>query len=500
MSDLIVETTKGKVKGALENEISVFKGIPFAAPPTGELRFRPPQEAKPWTDVREATQFGPAAPQLPSAIDLLNTRELEMDEDCLSLNVFTPAADDAKRPVMVWIHGGAFITGTGSSPWYDGTAFTQRDSVVVTINYRLGALGFLYLDEIVQGAAGAANLGILDQLGALEWVRDNIAAFGGDPGNVTIFGESAGGMSVGTLLGTPAAKGLFRRAILESGAVRHLSPREEATRIAQEFIDELGLESPSLDELQTVPVQKLLEAQGTITFKYWGKTRGLPLQPVLDGVAIPQHPLEAIEQGSTAEIEILAGTTRDEWLLFALLDPGYESRTEDELVGIASKIFRSEELARKAIETYKVERPDATPSEILAAIQTDYIFRKPLYELLEKHKGTAYVYLFQFCSPVMEGRLGACHALEIPFVFDSLYAQGVKHFTGPATDEMGELAKAMNEAWFTFAQTGRPTSKSLPEWPAYDTDRRPTMVFSTPKSEVVNDPLRPERLLWVKET
>src|SRR5438270_1326317 len=256
----IVETTAGKVQGTVADGVHVFKGIPFGAPPVGELRFRPPQPAPSWEGVRQCRDYGRVALQSPSPLErLFSARPPEMDENCLSLNVWTPACDDGKRPVMVWIHGGAFIMGSGSTPWYDGRPFAREDVVLVSINYRLGVFGFLHVD-------GQGNNGILDQVSALEWVRDNIDAFGGDPDNVTAFGESAGAMSVGTLLGLPAAKGLFVKAIPESGAGHSAKSVEQAERIVNAFLLELGIDSGPLavERLRDLPTQALLDAQAKV--------------------------------------------------------------------------------------------------------------------------------------------------------------------------------------------------------------------------------------------
>jgi para-nitrobenzyl esterase len=497
MFDVVVETTFGRVEGAREGNICIFRGIPYAAPPVGERRFRPPNPPEAWTGVREAKPFGPAAPQLPSPLkDLLQSPDLEMSEDCLYLNVYTPEIDDGRRPVMVWIHGGAFTTGAGSLPWYDGTSFATRgDVVLVTINYRLGALGFMYLDELVPDLEGTANLGILDQIAALEWVQNNIAAFGGDPSQVTVFGESAGGMSVGTLMGLPAAKGLFSRATLQSGAVRHISDADEATGIAREILETAGVANPSAEALRAIDTERLLAAQGEVVLRHWGRVKGLPLQPVLDGHVIPSHPLDAIEGGSSSDLDVLTGTTRDEMLLFALLDPDHQTLDESKLLERATRVFGSEEAGRSAIETYAATRPDATPGMLWSAIATDLTFRIPSIDLIERHRGNCFVYLFAFCTPVMDGRLGSCHALEIPFVFNNLDAPGVERFAGPVTPHMRELALAMHEAWFTFARTGRPRSDLLPQWPPYEPDGRRTMIFGD-ECSVVDDPFSDERRLW----
>src|SRR2546430_3183207 len=260
LSMTTVETTTGAVQGRVKDGILDFRGIPYAAPPVGDLRFRPPQPVQPWSGVLDATHFGPMAPQNQGAMErMFGAPPRPMDEDCLTLNVWTPACDDGKRPVMVWIHGGDFLYGTGATPWYDGRSFARDDVVLVTINYRLGAFGFLHVD-------GQGNNGILDQVSALEWVRDNIAAFGGDPGNVTAFGESAGAMSVGTLLGLPAAKGLFVKAIPESGAAHSPRTAEQAEHLARIFLAELGIDTgPNAGErLRDGPVERLLEVQSKV--------------------------------------------------------------------------------------------------------------------------------------------------------------------------------------------------------------------------------------------
>jgi para-nitrobenzyl esterase len=493
---ITAETTCGRVAGLTKDGVHAFRGIPFAAPPTGDLRLRPPRAPESWDGTREATEFPPAAPQLPNRIELIDMPDLETSEDCLYLNVWTPGLDDGRRPVMVWIHGGAFIGGAGATAWYNGTSFATRgDVVVVTLNYRLGVLGFGYFDEVVGGMNGTANLGILDQIAALEWVRDNIASFGGDPDQVTVFGESAGAMSIGTLLGTSAAKGLFKGAILQSGAARHVSSREEGSRIAREVLDELDLKDPTPEELRSLSIEQLLSAQTIVLFRNWGRTPGLPFQPVLDGVVLADHPHDAVEKGATEGMPLLVGTTRDEMLLFSLIDPTHATLTEAELFERTERAFRDEEKARAALKVYSVERPDATPGDLWAAVQTDRIFRNPALDLVKRHRGDAYLYLFTYCTPVMGGKLRSCHALEIPFVFNNLDAPGVTGLAGPVTPEMRELALTMHESWIAFAREGRPMSTRLPEWPTYTSERRSTMVFGD-QIEVIDDPLRDERRLW----
>jgi len=298
-TNLVAKTGSGKVEGELkESGILVFKGIPYAKPPVGELRFKPPQPPKPWSYTFKAGMFGPVAPQAENEIG--STAAQEQSEDCLSLNVWTPAADGKHRPVMVWIHGGGFTNGSGSDDWYDGSTFTERgDVVVVTLNYRLGALGFLYLGGVGGPEyAQSGNLGLLDQVAALKWVRDNIAAFGGDPGNVTIFGESAGSMSVCTLMGMPAARGLFQKAIGESGALNLINNRNFASGITRQFMSYAGV--TDMAGLLSLTTEKILKAQSDLLDRE-GRV-GTPLGPVIDGSVLPEPPLHAIANGSAAKV------------------------------------------------------------------------------------------------------------------------------------------------------------------------------------------------------
>ncbi|MGH2807530.1 MAG: carboxylesterase/lipase family protein [Actinomycetota bacterium] len=495
--DALAHTLSGDVEGQREDDVFVFRGIPFAAPPTGPRRFRPPQPVEAWAGLRDATEFGPAAPQLPSPLEhIVGSRELTMSEDCLYLNVWTPGLDDVRRPVLVWIHGGAFTTGAGSIPWYDGTSFARLgDVVVVTLNYRIGALGFLLLDGIVDGMDQASNLGILDQIAALRWVRDNIEAFGGDPDQVTVFGESAGAMSVAVLMGMPSAKGLFGRAILQSGAAQSVAGRTQAERITHEFLAEIDLPEPDAESLRAAPVDEILRAQGSIVLRNWGKVHGLPLQPVFDGMLMPQLPHDAIEDGSSEGMDVLIGTTRDEWRLFALLDPAAASLDRDELLERVTAVLGSTEAAHAALDVYAADEPEATPGDLWTAFQTDRIFRAPATAVAERHRGPTFMYLFSYCTDVMGGGLRSCHALEIPFVFNNLDAPGAQRMTGPVTREMQDLALAMHEAWIAFAREGRPRSPRLPEWPTYDGDRRGTMVFGEQPS-IEDDPLSDQRRLW----
>ncbi len=487
MSEPIVRTTSGPVRGVVRDDIHVFRSIPYAAPPVGERRFRPPVPVAPWTDPRDAGRFGPVAPQLPSPLEAaLGAPDPVVDEaECLTLSIYTPGLDGAERPVLFWIHGGAFVSGTGGSPIYDGRRFaTHGDVVVVSINYRLGAFGFLHLDEIFgEAVAGSGNAGILDQVLALEWVRDNIAAFGGDPGRVTIFGESAGGMSVGTLLALPAAQGLFHQAIVQSGGGSFVHSREQATAIARTVLAEVG--ATTLAELEAVPTDVLLEAQGKALAAV--ARIELPFMPVVDGSVLPQPPIDGVRGGSGA-VPTMIGTTKDEMTLFTQLDLGL-----GEIDGTAVSRALEASFGDRAEEVgaaYHSLVPSDVPSDVLTAVATDRVFRIPAIRLAEAGLGTrpTYMYLFAWETPVFGGKLKSCHALELPFMWDAIDKPGLSVLTGDGPERQG-IADVMHAAWISFARTGDPG------WPAYDADRRATQVFDT-TSEVVDDPMGAQRELW----
>ncbi|MBV8691278.1 MAG: carboxylesterase/lipase family protein [Actinobacteria bacterium] len=497
----VVETASGKVQGTVEDGVAVFRGIPFAAPPVGELRFRPPQPAAPWPGTLEATAFGQVSMQTASPLEtMLGAQALDMSEDCLSLNVWTPAADGAKRPVMVWIHGGAFVTGSGSTPWYDGTKFARNtDVVLVTVNYRLGALGFLHLDDIGgESFGGSGNLGILDQVAALEWVRDNIEAFGGDPNNVTAFGESAGAMSVGTLLGLPAAKGLFVKAIPQSGAAHNGRTPEKANEITVAMFEELGLPlTPAgAEQLRTVDTDKLLAAQAAVSMRF--VTAGLGFAPVVDGVVLPEAPIDAIGGGSAAGVSVLLGSNKDEWKLFTMLDPSLGEMDEAKLRHRVAGVLGDDDRANALVDAYRSTRPNATAAELWTDMQGDYIFRIPAIRLAERQSALGnpvHMYLFTWPTPVMGGALGSCHALEIPFVFDNLDQPGANMFTGGVDDGLRSLASTMHHAWASFARTGTPVADGMPDWPTYTADNRATMIFDVER-RIEDDPGSEDRQAW----
>jgi para-nitrobenzyl esterase len=489
----IVQTTQGPVTGIVKDGIQVFRGLPYAEAPVGANRYRKPQTRTPWTEPLACEHASAVAWQNPSMLEgTLGSGAPPTGDDHLTLNVWTPAPgvqggprsdDDAKRPVLFWIHGGAFVTGSGSTPWYDGTSFaTTHDCVVVTINYRLGALGFLHLADIAgPDWEGTGNLGILDQSFALRWTSENIAAFGGDPDNITIFGESAGGMSVGTQLGLPASKGLFRRAIAQSGAAGHVHSRETATAAARRLLDVLGIPEDQVERLREIPTADILAAQEKVNSERGDISgAGLPFMPCVDGVTLPVAPHDAVRAGHADGIDLMLGSNLHEMTLFTMMDPRLGSLDDDGLAKRFISLF-GDERAAEAIDVYRKERSEETAADVWIAALGDRTFRVPAVRLADAQQphGGTYVYLFSWESTAFDGKLRSCHALEIPFVFDTLDAAGATMLTGEVNDDMRELAAAMNEAWATFARTGSPATPALRDWPKWDPETRPTMVIDT---------------------
>ena len=490
-----VQTTYGALEGVQREGHSAFLGIPFAAPPKGELRFRAPQPPAKWDGVREAKEWGLAARQTTHPIPGFAASGPQ-DEDCLYLNVYTPAAT-GRRPVMFWIHGGGFTHGTAAEPLYDGGPLATRgDVVVVSINYRLGAFGYLYLEGHLPGRGLSANCGQLDMIAALEWVRDNIEAFGGDPGNVTIFGESAGAAAVGTLLAMPGAKGLFHKAVLQSGAGR-ANTSEGGSKIAQPVLEELGLAS-NPEGILTVEADRLLEAQTAVAAKL-GRAAGPIYGPVVDGVTLLDHPLSAVRNGEAAGIPVMIGTNRDETKLFAatMRREEIDDATLTKFIGGSFPSASPEQLA-SLIATYRASRAEkqlpTSNLDILDAIQTDAGMKQGALKLAaaqRKHQPNTFLYLFTYASPARGGSLGACHALEMPFVFGTTKAPTQDRFAGTGPD-VDRLSANMMDAWLAFARAGSPGHEGIGPWPAFDTESYPTMVFDR-QSRVESDPFGEER-------
>jgi para-nitrobenzyl esterase len=505
--DVVVEINCGKIRGTADGGVSVFKGIPYAEPPEGERRFAAPMKLKPWSGVRDALAFCNRSMQdenafamPPAMLKLFGQRDLQpMSENCLVLNVWTPAVGDGgKRPVMFWCHGGAFIAGSGDSPWYDGANLARKgDVVVVTINHRLGAFGYLHLGDLGGSEYEASgNAGMLDIVAALEWVRDNIAAFGGDAGNVMIFGESGGGAKVSVLMAMPSAHGLFHKAIIQSGPAVQMASRDDASKTTRQLLGELGLDASKVDELRKIPAEKIAQAQAAVLKKVsmmaFANRRRVGFNPVVDGKHLPGGPFEPTAPAISANIPLIIGTNKDEMTLFFGFAPWLD--------GLDEATFRKRvqmfvgDNGDRIIERYRKARPNDSMRDLVLAIATDHAMRIPSLVIADRkaaqNAAPVYVYLFTWETPVLGGRLKSPHALEIPFVFDNMQAPGM---TGDSPTRFA-LADKMSRTWLAFARTGNPNCESIPEWPRYSSER-PTMVFDN-ECRVENDPYGAEREAW----
>jgi para-nitrobenzyl esterase len=498
--EAIVCTKSGKLEGDFQNGVYSFKGIPYASPPIGNLRWLPPQRVKSWDGIRPAKKYGAIAPQaaMPPGGIGPDFSGQPQSEDCLFLNVWTPGLDDTRRPVMFWIHGGAFILGSGSEDFLEGGRLAKRgDIVLVSINYRLGAPGFLNLKEITNGKIpSTGNEGILDQVAALEWVGDNVAAFGGDPDNITIFGFSAGGMSVGTLLAMPAARGKFHKAMNRSGAANIVDTLESAVGISKHFLDILGLKGSDVEGLRKLTIQQLLDAQGELSMRLReADYRATPFQPVVDDTVLPDYPMNLIGKGSARNIALLAGNTLDELKSMNTMDPVIRTLDEAGLIFRLNKMLPST-LVPGLIAAYRKALPargdSATPADIFGSINTDQMFRIPAIRLVEAQRDLgipAYKYLFTYKSPAMGGALGAMHGLDNPILFGKFDAE----FTGNSP-EVQAMAEKLQDSCAAFARTGDPSCRSIGKWPVYGLDRM-TMIFDL-NTRLESAPYEAERRAW----
>lgn len=497
----VVATTAGKIRGTRATGVYTFRGVPYGASTAGAGRFQPPAKPKPWSDIRAATALGPRSPQLlssfhgfvPPEVEVMD-RDEAMSEDCLVLNVWTPALDRGRKlPVMVWLHGGGYTSGSGGFICYDGIELARKhEVVVVTVNHRLTAFGYLYLAGFgSERYAASSNLGNLDIVAALEWVRDNITAFGGDPGSVTIFGQSGGGGKVSSLMAMPAARGLFQRAIVQSGAAVKGITRDAASQSAEHFLARLNLKPGQLDKLQDIPLQQLLQATDT------GSGPPINFGPVVDGHSLPTDPFDPAAPALSADVPLLIGTVETEATFF----PGQPLDPIDD----ASLHARVKQMLKSAsdadvdrvIAAYRAGRPGAPNTDLFLIMASDGFRAGVLLEAERKaalaRSAPVYQYYFTWRSPVREGKLRSFHTVEIPFVFDNVDA--AKSMTGTGQDRY-ELATRMSSAWVAFARTGDPNHPGLPQWASYDNTRRATMIFNN-ECKLVDDPHGPEqRLLW----
>ncbi len=488
----VVTTTNGPVQGYLEDGLQVFKGVRYAAPPIDALRFQPPRRPVPWTEPADATALGAPAVQVGVAVGEITGGRSAGDppapgqpgtgEDCLFINLWTRGLT-GKRPVMVWLHGGGFANGSGGAAMYDGAALANRgDVVTVTVNHRLNVFGYLHLGDL-GGHPSSGQAGMLDIVLVLEWVRDNIARFGGDPDNVTIFGESGGGWKVSILQAMPAAKGLFHKAIIQSGPGLKAAPRDVATANAKALLDKLGVAPGDLARLETIPASQIQEAAA-------GLPSAQPLgvfNPCVDGIALPRHPFDPDAPSISADIPVLIGTNKDEATLFLYGDPRFGQYSEDDVAKRGGQAVGDKAPALTA--ALRQAFPDYSPSHLVAAIQTATGMWLGSVTLAERkaaqQAGPVYMYMLTWETPVARGALRSPHALEIPLVFDNV--EKARNFMGRG-EEPQALAEQMSQAWLAFARTGDPNTPALPHWPAYDPQGRATMMFDL-ESRIENDPM-----------
>jgi para-nitrobenzyl esterase len=491
---VIVSTSKGKIKGVQESDHQTFFGIPYAKSPTGNLRFVEPNEMESWEDIKDTTKFKNIPPQnYPDDPPI----EQEENEDCLYLNIWTPLADDKKRPVMFWIYGGGFLIGAGSRPRLNGKKLcVYGDVVVVTFNYRIGALGFLNSTNI------PPNIGILDQIAALNWVQENILNFGGDPENITIFGESAGGMSVAILLSIPTTRGLFHKAIMQSGAANpQMFEPEEARKGAKEYLSKLNVEEGNIADLKKIPLKTIIETQFKITGTFLD-AKIKPFRPFIDGKVIPEQPIELLRKGNGNYVPLIIGYNSEELGVLAdiLKDSNKLKRKLIQKV-MYSRLIKSGIKKRdldNLIEIYKreikVKYPN-NPFKYLSYILSDSMFRMPIIRQIEaqlNHQSNIFNYIFEYNSP----KFGyAMHTFEIPFVFGTLNTIDIANGAVEENEEAESLSKTIMDTWVSFARDGDPNHQGIPKWLPYDINNRTTMILGiNPKLEL--NPMDNLREAW----
>jgi para-nitrobenzyl esterase len=485
----VATTEQGKVRGVSADGIHTFKGIPYGGSTAGSGRFRPPQPPAAWTGVREALTFAPMCPQVTSPLPPVFsswTFDKDMSEDCLAPNVGTPGLNDGrKRPVMVWFHGGDFSNLSGSRNVFDGTSLAKKgDVVVITLNHRLNLFGYLYLAQLVPDLPDSGNVGLLDLIAALRWVRDNATAFGGDPGNITIFGQSGGGAKVTCLMAMPEAAGLFHRAIVQSGSyyLKAMDP-EAGTKQARQLLAALDIQPGDARQLVSLPADALVAGLARVL-----KTSQAPnFRPVADGRALPAGPWAPDAPALSAGVPVMVGTVATEMtLLTGVRDPATFSLDEAGLRQRISAWFASGDVDR-VISTFRAAHPNATPSELFFAIDTDRSMRQGAWRQAERRAAQqgapVWLYEVDWATPVDGGKWKSPHSIELALVFDNVAKSASMVGTGP---EPQRVADQMSACWLAFARSGNSDNAAVPNWSSYQPDRRATMVFDV-QSKVVDD-------------
>src|ERR1700683_2581247 len=497
-ADLIVQTKQGKLEGQASKSAYSFLGIHYGADTGGKNRFLPPKAPASWSGIKKADQMGNRCPQPPINMPgemgtVLSFSDLPISEDCLVLNVFTPHVHDhAKRAVMVWLHGGGFFLGSGGDKYYEGSNLAgKNDVVVVTLNHRLGAFGYLYLGQDAGPEYSSSNLaGMLDIVQALHWVKDNIAQFGGDPNNVTIFGQSGGGAKVSALSAMPSAKGLFHKGIIESGAAVRVGTIADATATRDKLLGLLNLKSVDMDKLRSLSTEELVMAGG--------KAGLLAFMPAVDGKILPTNPFDPVASPLSAQVPIMVGSTKDEATNIFLTDPTWQTMTDADLLKRVSATIGPENAA-KAIEMYRSAAPNDKPMHLWTSIVTDQMFTRSSVLLAERkyaqHAAPVYMYKINWDSPVLGGKLRSPHAVELPFVFDNVDVSAGLVGAGPTQNQMADL---MSRTFAAFARTGNPNVKGYPHWPAYTLEKRETFIYDVPP-QVVSDPNSAYRVYWSEQ-
>lgn len=502
----IVQTKYGPVQGLKDRGINEYLGIPYASAPVGELRFMPPEPPERLDYIYDATQMGPPVMQMYNAagakddditrqLQTTNANQAEVklgNEDGLYLNVWTPGADDAKRPVMLWIHGGGFAYGSGSWPVYDGNNLAQKDVVVITVNHRLNAFGYLYLgDKFGEDFARSGNLGQLDLIAALEWTRDNIEGFGGDPNNVTVMGESGGGFKISNLLATPAADGLFHKAVIQSGGAADAGNKEEAAKLAEFVLEEAGIET--LEDLRSIPPKKFLAAASAGQSKARRAGVSAGFSPIVDGVVLPSQPFADGAPAMSSDVPLMIGFTKDEMTIFLRNQPWFGSMTEEQLGTFTAR----DPMMAELVEHFKAERPDDAPTYIYNSAASARFVQDSFTLAQEREKAEAastFMYFMTFETNTWDGRLRSTHTLDIPLFFNNIEESRAMVGSGQGPVIVGEM---MSDAYVTFARDGVPSSELLPTWEAYELDDRDMMIFDV-APELASDPVKGWREILAK--